>query len=532
MLQHSAKETAGRFLVALLLLPIGLGLVPVRECLAQDGEVIEQNLGSVDINTLGILYPRVLFRPIDDLTPRAGARAQGMAGTYLGLATGAEALAWNPAGMAFSERSTICADFYVQSSSGSTSEFPLRLEQDLPGIPPLFISAYDQNLKNQVRFGFLGVSGTPFSLASRPVHLGLAYRRHTNVAYPEEVVSEFRFVEGTTTVPVVVAVDNKESGSIESATLGLAYQVIPGVGIGANANYLTGIWRTNFSTLINNPGGAAETGRGRFALDYEGISFDLGGRADLGALTVSGWVGLPHSVKVTNGSFRSETLELPSAPLIVFRARQGGYDLKVPMFYSLGAALKVNRRLTLAADFNSRPWGDAEVEYHKPELFKSPQNPWQDFNTSDFYPALDVQSFHGGLEYLLLRGDGFSVPVRLGFAFVPLSMANADPSDTLEIGLTIIPELEGPATILGGDGDPAFYGDDQPEAFVYSFGASLILEDVSFHGSFEARRYDFYRLFFESTGKRSGDFLINPNGRVGKIQRLESFVRISAEYRF
>jgi hypothetical protein len=110
-------------------------------------------------------------------------------------------------------------------------------------------------------------------------------------------------------------------------------------------------------------------------------------------------------------------------------------------------------------------------------------------------------------------------------------MANADPFDTLDIAFSFIPRLDG-VTIAGGDGDPAFYGEDQVEAFVWGFGASLILEDVSFHGGLDARRYDMYRLFFESTGTRAGDFLINPSGQVGKVERLEYVVRFSAEYRF
>jgi hypothetical protein len=492
---------------------------------AQTEEIIF-DLGTMDINTIASFYPKLIFRPIDDLTPRMSGRAQGMAGAYLALASGAEALAWNPAGMTARETATLAADFYSSSSSGSTSGFPLRFEQDLPGTPPLFVATYDENLKSRYRFGLIGASGTPFALAGRAIHVGLAYRRHTNVAYPEEIVSELRFVEGTTTVPVVVANDNQESGAIEAATFGAAVEVAPGLSLGASANYLTGSLEADLATFVNVPGaGGQTTAEGSFTSDYKGISFEIGGRADVGPLTVAGWLGLPHTVEVTNGRLESRSIEIPGQPQFVTVGSLGGYDLDVPLFFSLGAAFRLGSRLTVAADVNSRPWGDAEVSYHDLDVDTSP-------NATSFYPAKDVQSFHAGVDYLLVQGNGFSIPVRAGFAYVPLSMVSADAGDTLDIALTIIPNADGSFGVAGGDGDPSFYGDEQAKAFAWALGAALVLEDVTFDMGFEARQYDFDRLFFESAGRRGLDFFINPSGRVGQVDRLEYILRFSTEYRF
>jgi hypothetical protein len=484
------------------------------------------DFGTVDINTLANIHSRLLYRPLDDLTPRAGARALGMAGAYLATAAGPEALAWNPAGLAFSDRTVIASDLFIDRAAGSTSGFPLRFGNDIPQVPPVFVSTYDENLKSQIRFGFVGISGSLLSLGGRPLAVGAAYRRHTNLAYPEEVVSHLRFIDGTTTVPLIVASDNQESGALEAATLGLAYQIVPGFGVGLSANYLSGIFRSNFGTQVSLPGGFAESGSGRFALDYSGFSVEGGARADIGGrLSLGAWVGLPHTIEVTNGSFRVRSVETPGVPTNVLSARLGGYDLDVPLFYSLGAAVQVTSRLRVSGDFNARPWGDADLSYHLPEVAALP-------NASDFYPAHDSRSFHFGGEYDLLRKPGYSIPIRAGFAVIPLTMPNADSSDTLDVALTVIPRIDGTVTVAGGDGDPAFYGEATTDAVAFSLGLSLILPDMAFHGGFEARRYEFERLFFESTGERGFDFLINPGGSTGTVERLEQILRVSAEYSF
>jgi len=453
-----------------------------------------------------------------------------MAGAYLATASGAEALSWNPAGMAFSDKTTIVSDLFFNGSAGSSSGFPLRFENDIPQVPPVFVSTYEENLKSQMRFGFVGASGAVLNLGGRPLTAGVAYRRHTNLAYPEEVRSELRFVDGTTTVPLVVAVDNKESGSIEAATLGLAYQVVPGFGVGFSVNYLTGLYRSNFGTQVSLPGGFAEAGAGRFAQDYSGFSAEAGIRADLGSrLSFGAWVGLPHTLEVTNGSFRVRSVETPGVPTNVLTARLAGYDLDVPLFFSLGAAFQVTSRLRVSGDFNSRPWGDAELNYHDEDIAAGPN---AGVDGRGFYPANDSQSLHFGAEYVLVRKPGHTIPIRIGFAYIPLTMPNADPTDTLDVGFSVIPHIDGTVTLAGGDGDPAFFGDTTTEAIAFSFGASLNTEDVSFHGAFEARRYEIERLFFESAGERGLDFLINPSGATGFIDRLERIMRFSAEYRF
>ncbi|MBD3337205.1 MAG: hypothetical protein GF355_16960, partial [Candidatus Eisenbacteria bacterium] len=207
----------GAALCAAAVLVLGIALTPDPLQAQQDDgpDIFVVDLGTFDLTTLSAIFPQFVFRPIDNLYPRAGGRAMGMGGAYLAVAKGAEALAWNPGGLAFMGRAQAYADIYSRSSSGSSSGYPLSFE--FPDAPPLFMSRYEENLKSQIRFGMMSAAGPLFQLGSRPVVGGLAYRRHTEVAYPEEVIGEFLVQEGAG-LPVIVATDVQEDGSIESAT--------------------------------------------------------------------------------------------------------------------------------------------------------------------------------------------------------------------------------------------------------------------------------------------------------------------------
>jgi hypothetical protein len=505
------RRTVSVWIVGWVLLGLALG----GHARAQQPEILEVDLGTFDLTTLSVLYPQFVFRPIDDLSPRMGARAVGMGGAYLAEARGVEGLAWNPAAIAVGERAALASDIYLDRSSGSTSGYPVAF--NFPDAPPLFLTKYEENLKSRVRFGFLGLSGPVTHLFSRPLSLGISYRRHTNVAYPEEVVAEFKFLEQAG-LPVIVATENQETGGIQAATLGMAYELLPGLYVGASANYLTGKFRARISFQRNVPGLITPEGKGRFALDYRGISFESGFLARVGTwLSVAGWVGWPHRVEVTNGAFKLRSLEIPGQPTSVVSGKLRGHEIETPLFYSLGLSLRPKAGWLLTADFNVRPWGEAKIRY------TGPGEP----GLEEPYPGYDVRSFHLGLEHELMRRGSYRVPVRVGFARIPLSMASVDGTDLSPTRDTMLFS----SVPLSGDGDPIFFG-EQVEAWAWSLGASLEFPGVSFHAGMETRSYRFERFFFESPGPLAGDVLVNPEGETVEVKRLENFLRFSAEYRF
>ncbi|MBU1702202.1 MAG: hypothetical protein KJ970_00530 [Candidatus Eisenbacteria bacterium] len=514
------KETRGpaykmSWAVLLCLVIFSFTAIEVSPVHGQQRVVID--VGTFDFTTLSIIYPQFVFRPIDDTSPRVGARAMGMGGAYLAEAKGAEALGWNPALLAFSPENSLVADVFSKSSSSTASSYPLGFT--FPDTPPMFITSYKENLKSQTRFGFIGISGKVMDLASRPVVGGIAYRRHTDVIFPEEMIAELLYQEGAG-IPIVAANDLVEDGAIEAATFGVGYEVLPHFGLGASFNLLTGRLRSHMATLRNVSGLPLDPGNGHFNLDYKGISFEAGAHADLGRVSLGGWIGLPHTIEVSGGSFSFQALEVPGQPPTLIIGRMGGYDLEVPLSFSLGAGVDLLPGLLATADFNVRSWGDAKVKYHSPEVRAM-------VTASEVYPAYNVESFHIGMEYRLLNKSWYSLPVRAGYSNVPLSMANVDGNDVREVNT--VPNGDG--TFTAGDGDPIFFG-SQVKSKAWSLGASLEMSDITFHMGFESRSYELHRFFFESSGPLSGDYMVNPDMATPLIKRIVNTLRISGEFRF
>ncbi|MFN8546720.1 MAG: hypothetical protein U0527_01795 [Candidatus Eisenbacteria bacterium] len=116
-----------------------------------------------------------------------------MGGAHLARATGPNAIAWNPAGLAECNGTELYADGYSISSSGTATGFPTELE--IPGSGSIFSTSYRQspegwNGPRHARGGSTDLGPGRFQLVG-----GLSWRRYSNVAYPEETVNDFIFNE-------------------------------------------------------------------------------------------------------------------------------------------------------------------------------------------------------------------------------------------------------------------------------------------------------------------------------------------------
>jgi len=150
-----------------------------------------------------------------------------------------------------------------------------------------------------------------------------------------------------------------------------------------------GDYVNNFS---NSDGDKPETN-----VDYSGLYFDLSTLIKpTPQFAIGASFSLPHTV--TFDAMDDEDTWVT--------------ERKVPLFFSIGAAIKATDKFTIAADYRNRPWSSSEVE-------KYTQNgeEWDDPNQY-FTEYPDANSFHVGLEYLIEAGKTF-VPVRLGFYTLP-----------------------------------------------------------------------------------------------------------------
>ncbi|MCK4302711.1 MAG: hypothetical protein KAY24_00545, partial [Candidatus Eisenbacteria sp.] len=428
--------------------------------------------GQVD---LALLLPTYFYRPMDDLTPRPGAQALGQGGAFISEAEGVLALGWNPAGMASLREGSLAVDGIVTSCTSTTENLPDTLL--VKGLPGFKIDNYDDSLGGFSGFGFLGVAAPLFDVGARPLVGGLAYRRHTDVSYGAEMLLEMGLVEGTG-YPFVVASDNNERGSIESLTMGLAYEVFHSddlsLSLGGSANFLRGRLRSD--TQIKAQAQGWDEGFIHFQRDYKGFSLEFGLEAEVCELMrLGGWVGLPHSLEVHNSKFEYRPVPPPNAEYVVeVKGLVAPYDMEIPLFASGGISVGPVMGMQLSADVNHRPWSAADIKHHD-EAYSVFDGP---------YHAGDVTSYHVGacFEFPFFRkpihGSGMSLFAQFGFRTLPLSM----------IDLDLV------------HGEAPYYLGDQVKGGAWGFGFSLETQArVSFHMGLEFQSYDYYKWFMEES---------------------------------
>ena len=492
-----------RVLRTALLLIASATLFWGSQAAAQGNQVIELHLGAFGINQLISLNPSLVYRPIDDVGVRPGGDAWGMGGAHLARATGAGAIAWNPAGLSAADATELYADGYSVTSSGEASGYPTALE--IPGSGSIFSTSYRQNLKGGMKPGMLAAAAPLWSSGESRLVGGLSWRRYSNVSYPEETVNDFIFSE-LGGFPVVISLDRAERGAVEAVGPSLAFRFGSAFSVGANLNYLTGRLRASTEQRVA-AGAQLAPGIQRISTKYEGFVPDLGIRfapANLAMpIALAARLSPAYTLKIRGGDFYSQSLSAPGQPQVFIDGKLVGYDMKVPTSMALGAEVRPFNRLAVAVDWNSHKWSETEVSY------------LDDAQNAQFgkpvLPLRDVSSIHIGAEYMLLRRSWGDVPIRGGFHTAPQSFSYLDSTDVSSL-----------------DGDALYEGSKQVEGNAWTMGASLVTGNVSFDLAVDTASYDLNKLYFDSP---RGSFS-NPEGILVDLKRTVRTLRFSTTFRF
>jgi hypothetical protein len=482
------------------------GLVPAVR--AQEGpQTIDIDLGTIGISTLGQIAPSRVFRPLDMLGARAGARAWAMGGAYVAQAQGVEGISWNPAGIGWLERPAMTASFRWTHSSAATSGFPDTF--NIPNAPQLRVDRYEVNLKSTVRAGIMGFGGMR-TLAGHKMSGAVSYRRYMDVTLPEAVIAGLT-LEGSggggsnNSSSSTVALDNDERGGVDATTATIGFEVIPGqLTAGVNLNYLGGIFRSSGHSWAPSGGLGQSTGYERLKFDYSGFSTDLGvqyRQQGMGAVGASFTPG--YTLAVTKGRYRTQSIPLPGTDYVyVLHGVVAGYDIDVPSLMSVGASYDVLPRLTIAVGYDKQAWSKAKVSYRSDESFSGRES-----NPS--LPLRDVTSLHLGAEGRFLRLGKADIPLRVGYAKGPLSMAQLSPHGDH-------PELYENWT--GGD----------VNSKTMTFGLGFQTGPLHYDLSYEVLDYKINKWYFESPY----DAFLNPQGITVKVDRRVTYLRFGGTMNF
>jgi hypothetical protein len=494
-----------------------------------------------NINYFGLFFPESALgfyseRSFDEVRVVHSARSMAMGGTRLAVDNDPSALAENPAALSRISGTQWLADGFTTTGGGTSSGLPKELVTEFGPLP---IASMQQKPAPKTTYGFLGAAH-PLEVSGRDVVVGFGYGRFLNTTNPLESTVEFTVQGGTTgqSASTTYADVRDETGGVDAVAPSVSVSLAPGVSVGATANFLTGLIRTDIRQTVTILGLNLGVGEGTVEQKYGGFAMTFGGLADFGRVSIGATVTPRYSLESRSGRYHYRQIQTdpsqPTPPLYEGDIRD--YDLQIPLFAGGGIAVRPFERLLLAADYYYRPWSDARLKYvgdpSDAVLLRETILPWNagdDFwgeinGLNDVHEALrdpllqDANSFHVGAEYELLHrhmlGVAYTMPVRVGFHTNPQTFRGVDPSDTLAVG-------------QDGDG---LYRDKQVKGTAITGGFGLTMEQVSFDFSFRHSSEEFTSWFYVNNTS-----VATPNiKRVGSVRLKETLteLRLTTTLRF
>jgi len=367
-----------------------------------------------------------------------GARTAGMGYASTGLADDATAISVNPAGI--TQLMSMEASVVGRLSSGSV-DMSFR---DVPDVT----ADVDQRSNFDLNFASFII---PLSTRKTIVVGGVAYRRLVDAKSKFDVsMSLFgqKFLEGTQEV----------TGGIQAITPALAVEITSNLSLGAGGNIMFGTTQSSteaYGQTLKYP-----------EKEYSGFSFDIGAlfkasdQFSIGAM-------------VTPGYTLTTTIDKPD-PDEPYKE----IKTEMPLTANFGIAFKPSPEFTIVADYRLRPFSKAKRNLTTIDD--------EEYKQEDFWE--DINSFHVGVEYLIMAGD-LIIPIRGGFYTNPTVGTSYDPNKvdfkgdqikgnviTVGVGLAFERLLINAAVELGSIDEyvAAEYFGDPPELYVLNLKQSFV----------------------------------------------------------
>ncbi len=349
---------------------------------------------AVVILVMAFLFPASVFsqEEIAVYEPTAGnffvvgARALGMGGAYIAVASDATALIYNPAGLARVTRMEFASGLTHQRMDNTTRWRSVGQQYDAP-------------LQNNTRFSSVNVVlPVPTYRGSLVLALGV------NRVHSFDRIMDYRYAQESD--GSVETGTESESGGLYLWSLGGAVDVSPNVSVGGALNLWSG--KSTYTWLYKNiPYEGAEpdiryddaiTGR------YSGFNAKFGVRIQPNKyLVFGGTIDSPVTLTV------KEDIEQYTYPSIgdPYEYFSDEYKVSLPFGLGAGAAFYVDQ-LTLAGDVNYTDW--TQMEYKQ-------RTDMGDYNRRIKRTYTDAVRFHLGAEYLI---PSAGLSLRTGFYRDPL----------------------------------------------------------------------------------------------------------------
>ncbi|MCA9782516.1 MAG: hypothetical protein KC518_02970 [Candidatus Cloacimonetes bacterium] len=317
----------------------------------------------------------------------AGARAEGMAGAFTGIADDATSVVWNPAGLATLVRPEASI---VMRSIGNTVAYDWSSDLNSLGLDD------SETSDSHALINFLSYVH-PFEMGGRKLVAGVALQSQLDGFGDEQTQSGYTDVNGN---PILDS--DKSTGGVNTITPGIGFHLNPVLSLGLAANVWTGSIEGDVVGHYDDGFNVYESGYS-YTYDASGMNFNLGALMDF-SLASS-----PMPLKIGLNLRTPFQLDLDYSDS---DQSSGTISVDMPLMVSVGASWGFGEFLTVAADLEARQYGDSKIKTDGAEA------PLADHKQ-------DLMQFRLGGEYLFLS-DFAVIPLRAGFRTVPTLTSDSD----------------------------------------------------------------------------------------------------------
>jgi long-subunit fatty acid transport protein len=371
------------------------------------------NIGAQEL-PFGIALPPSLNFATSPAPVGSGARAQGKALAFIGVADDATAASHNPAGL---------VQLQLPEASVVGSYF-IRLEgQDVtqPGI------GVDDQTLDSFDLNYLSVV-YPFQLLGRNVVVSLNFQRLFDLKGASDVTASFATIDG------LQQVRSRQDGGLFTISPAAAVQITPTFSVGAAFNIWPDLFGNGWEQKVtvrgegfvsSGPNAVPFVSNGRIDedFDFEGFNVTVGFLWTLNRIfTLGGVFRSPFTGKVRRQHTSSLTVTLldGSPPVTSALRFSETLDLDMPLSYGLGLAARLSDRLTLSLDVSRVHWSDFQLEESTRDNVLLVENgaPSGKGGAVLRGEADDTTSVRLGAEYLWIRPTTI-IPFRAGCFYDP-----------------------------------------------------------------------------------------------------------------
>jgi long-subunit fatty acid transport protein len=361
----------------------------------------------------------------------SGARAQGMGGAFIAVADDATAASWNPGGLVQLERPEI--SFVVSYA---------HRRKDFSSSPHPESSGMNEVHRDDLNYFSIAV---PFRAFDRNMIVSLNYQRLYDFYDDFEFDYDNRgFLSDGSFYNVQKHEKFRQSGALKALAPAFAIQLSPQFSVGLTLNFWTdnigydNEWenkRESRATAVIHAGPlripfVMSSYTNKKYENFEGFNMNMGFLWHINRMVTLGCVlKTPFTADINRKTFTYSTSVSPGSPAPPLRPlfSRESIEMKFPLSYGLGIALRLSDKFTIAGDVYRTEWSDYWIKDRNGSKSPLTGKPRQQSHIQD-----TTQVRIGG-EYLFVF-ERTLVPLRMG-AFYDPEPSDKNPDDYFGISV-------------------------------------------------------------------------------------------------